>query len=219
LAFRPKVHPNEKTVFATVFFCLWFSSHQPQGPDSVSKVTMEHAKTFLESSRSLFRRYKNLGEKALDQIPDEKLFWQFNEYSNSAATIVKHLSGNMMSRWTEFLSSDGEKTWRNRDGEFNNDLKSRDEMMLIWEKGWETLFISLEELVLADFDKTIYIENQPYTLIEAINRELTHYSSHVGQLIYLGKMLHSSPWQSLSIPKGQSELYKKRKFDQPKNEN
>jgi hypothetical protein len=179
---------------------------------------MKHVKTFLESSRSLFWRYKNMGEKALEQIPDEKLFWQFNEDSNSPATIVKHLSGNMMSRWTAFLSSDGEKAWRNRDGEFENDMKSRDEMMLSWEKGWETLFKALEQLDVKDFDKTVFIENQSHTLIEAINRELTHYSSHIGQLIYLGKMLHSRPWQSLSIPKGQSELYRKRKFDQPKNE-
>lgn len=112
----------------------------------------------------------------------------------------------------------GEKAWRNRDGEFENDLESRDEMMLSWEKGWETLFTALKHLDGTDFDKTVFIENQSHTLIEAINRKLTHYSSNIGQLIYLRKMLHSRPWQSLSIPKGQSELYRKRKLYQQKNE-
>jgi len=153
--------------------------------------------------------YKNLGAKAMEQVPEEKLFWQYNEESNSMATIVKHLSGNMHSRWTDFLTTDGEKPWRERDGEFENDIKNREEMMQVWEKGWKVLFDALEPLTEADFEKTVYIRKEAHTVVEAINRELAHYSSHIGQLIYLGKMLTGGPWKSLSIPKGQSKTFKK----------
>jgi hypothetical protein len=163
---------------------------------------------YLDSSLRLFRFYKSQGEKAMEQIPDEKLFWQYNADSNSVATIVKHMAGNMHSRWTDFLHSDGEKSWRKRDAEFENDIGSRDEMMQLWEEGWEVLFKALEPIGSEHLDTTVFIRNEPYTVIDAINRQLTHYASHVGQLIYLGKMLHSGTWKSLSIPKGQSENYK-----------
>ncbi|WP_375584632.1 DUF1572 family protein [Cyclobacterium xiamenense] len=163
---------------------------------------------YLDSSLRLFRFYKSQGEKAMEQIPDEKLFWQYNADSNSVATIVKHMAGNMHSRWTDFLHSDGEKSWRKRDAEFENDIRSRDEMMQLWEEGWEVLFKALEPIGSEHLDTTVFIRNEPHTVIDAINRQLTHYASHVGQLIYLGKMLHSGTWKSLSIPKGQSENYK-----------
>lgn len=163
---------------------------------------------YLDSSLRLFRFYKSQGEKAMEQIPDEKLFWQYNADSNSVATIVKHMAGNMHSRWTDFLHSDGEKSWRKRDAEFENDIGSRDEMMQLWEEGWEVLFKALEPIGSEHLDTTVFIRNEPHTVIDAINRQLTHYASHVGQLIYLGKMLHSGTWKSLSIPKGQSENYK-----------
>lgn len=175
-----------------------------------------NSQIFLESSLHLFTYYKNLGEKALLQIPDDKLHWQFNEDSNSAATIVKHLSGNMVSRWTDFLSSDGEKSWRNRDAEFENDLHSREEIMEAWKLGWDSLFQAMEKCDENDFDKKVYIRNQSHHLIEAINRQLTHYATHIGQLIYLAKMLHQGTWKSLSIPKGASRSFNKEKFDQPK---
>lgn len=163
---------------------------------------------YLDSSLRLFRFYKSQGEKAMEQIPDEKLFWQYNADSNSVATIVKHMAGNMHSRWTDFLHSDGEKSWRKRDAEFENDIRSRDEMMQLWEEGWEVLFKALEPIGSEHLGTTVFIRNKPHTVIDAINRQLTHYASHVGQLIYLGKMLHSGTWKSLSIPKGQSENYK-----------
>tara|TARA_R110002111_G_scaffold94808_1_gene146930 strand:+ start:42 stop:623 length:582 start_codon:yes stop_codon:yes gene_type:complete len=173
---------------------------------------------FLESTIQLFRYYKSQGEKALEQIPDEKLFWQFNEDCNSAATIVKHLSGNMLSRWTGFLTSDGEKPWRDREGEFRNDFKSRTVIMKAWKIGWDTLFDALDHCTEDDFNKQVYIRNQSHCLIEAVNRQLAHYSSHIGQLIYLAKMLHTGAWRSLSIPKGESESFNKEKFAQPKND-
>ena len=168
---------------------------------------MNPTTNYLESSLQLFRFYKSLGEKAMAQVADEKLFWQYNADSNSIATIVKHMAGNMHSRWTDFLHSDGEKPWRKRDAEFENGIRSREEMMQVWEAGWKVLFDALEPLTPEDFDKTIFIRSEPHSLIDAINRQLTHYASHVGQLIYLGKMLHAGTWKSLSIPKGQSETY------------
>ncbi|WP_154856056.1 DUF1572 family protein [Cyclobacterium xiamenense] len=168
---------------------------------------MNPTTNYLESSLHLFRSYKSLGEKAMEQVPEEKLFWQFNPDSNSIATIVKHMAGNMHSRWTVFLHSDGEKPWRKRDAEFENDIRSRKEMMQVWEAGWKVLFDALEPITPEDFDKTIFIRKEPHSLIDAINRQLTHYASHVGQLIYLGKMLCAGTWKSLSIPKGQSETY------------
>ncbi|WP_073090201.1 DUF1572 family protein [Cyclobacterium lianum] len=166
-----------------------------------------NSSSYLESSLELFRTYKSLGEGALAQVSDESLFWQYNADSNSMATIVKHLSGNMHSRWTDFLNSDGEKPWRQRDGEFENDIGSRAEMMDIWEKGWTLLFETLEPLSAADLKKTVYIRGKAYTVLHAINTQLAHYASHVGQLIYLGKMLVDGPWNSLSIPKGHSQKY------------
>ncbi|WP_162342386.1 DUF1572 family protein [Cyclobacterium salsum] len=179
---------------------------------------MDHLKNYLESSLHLFRFYKSLGEKALEQVADDKLFWQHNADSNSMATIVKHMAGNMHSRWTDFLASDGEKPWRERDAEFENDIRSRKEMMQVWEEGWKVLFAAIEPLTPADFDKTVYIRNQAHSVMDAINRQLTHYASHVGQLIYLGKMLHSGTWQSLSVPKGQSKTFNQNTFGKTGND-
>ena len=157
-----------------------------------------------------------LGEKTFAQIPDEKLFWQYNEDSNSIATIVKHLWGNMLSRWTDFLTTDGEKEWRDRDAEFENDIKSRSELLDKWNAGWEGLFIALKGLTADDLDKIIYIRNQGHTVMEAINRQLAHYCYHVGQIVYAGKMAANDHWQSLSIPKGDSKKFNDDKFSKPK---
>ena len=156
---------------------------------------------YLKSMHRQFLFYKNLGEKAMAQVDDEKLFWQYNEDSNSIATIVKHLSGNMVSRWTDFLTSDGEKEWRNRDGEFENDIKTRAEVIAVWDKGWECLFKTLDELKPEDLEKIIYIRNEGHTVMEAINRQLAHYPYHVGQIVYVAKMSMTKNWESLSIPK------------------
>ena len=168
----------------------------------------------LPSLLSQFEYYKRLGEKALAQIPDEKLGWQANPSSNSAATIVKHLWGNMLSRWTDFLTTDGEKPWRDRDAEFENDLLSREDVRQKWHEGWAVFLSALRALREEDLDRTIYIRNQGHSVRDAINRQLAHYSYHVGQIVFLGKML-APDWVSLSIPKGESGRFNQDKFSSP----
>lgn len=131
--------------------------------------------SFLKSSLLQFRYYKELGEKTIEQVPDIKLSFQINNETNSINTIVKHLSGNMISRWTDFLNSDGEKEFRNRDDEFNDTIESKKELMEIWEQGWNVLFDTLEGLSFQDLEKIIYIRNEGHTVIESINRQLCHY--------------------------------------------
>ena len=171
---------------------------------------------FLESAKKQFAYYKMLGEKTMDQISDEALFWQYNEASNSIAAIVKHLSGNMLSRWTDFLTSDGEKEWRQRDAEFENDIETRAELMKVWNAGWDCFLNTLESLTEEDLAKTIYIRNQGHSVTEAINRQLAHYPYHVGQIVFVGKMVADTDWTSLSIPKGSSGNYNADKFAKPK---
>lgn len=162
--------------------------------------------------------YKSLGEKAITQIVDEKLFVQVNDESNGIASIVKHLSGNMISRWTDFLTTDGEKEWRNRDGEFENDIKTRTDVISLWDKGWKRLFDTLNELKPEDLEKIIYIRNEGHTVMEAINRQLAHYPYHIGQIVFAAKMLKNSDWESLSIPRNKSKDYNAGKFSQEKGE-
>lgn len=172
-------------------------------------------KDYLESVVKQFLYYKMLGEKTFEQVPEAKLFWQYNPESNSIATIVKHLGGNMLSRWTDFLTTDGEKSWRDRDAEFGNDLNTKQEMLQLWEKGWQTLLDTLHSLSDEDLDMIVYIRNQGHTVMEAINRQLAHYPYHVGQIVYIGKMLASN-WESLSIPKGNSAAFNSTKFAEEK---
>lgn len=170
----------------------------------------------LESAKKQFEYYKLLGEKTFAQLTDEQLFIQVNSESNSIATIVKHLWGNMRSRWTDFLTTDGEKKWRKRDEEFENDSSTRQEMLEKWNAGWACLFNALNSITDADLAKVIYIRNQRHTILEAINRQLAHYPYHVGQIIFIGKMLSDKNWVSLSIPKGGSKEYNQEKFATPK---
>ena len=172
---------------------------------------------YMSSVQKQFEYYKLLGEKAMAQIPDEALFWQYNETSNSIATIVKHMTGNMLSRWTDFLTTDGEKEWRNRDAEFENDVNTRETLMQKWNEGWKCFLDALNSLTDDDLGKIIYIRNQGHTVTEAINRQLAHYPYHVGQIVFIGKMVADDKWTSLSIPKGTSSSYNKEKFAQPKN--
>ncbi len=169
---------------------------------------------YLESVTRQFEYHKLLGEKTFDQIPAEKLVWKYNEESNSIATIVKHLWGNMLSRWTDFLTSDGEKEWRNRDGEFENDIHSKEEVLKKWNEGWDVLFSALASLKEEDLCRIIHIRNQGHTVMEAINRQLAHYPYHIGQIVFTGKMC-AGEWQSLSIPRGNSSQYNAQKFAQP----
>lgn len=171
---------------------------------------------YISSVKNQFEYYKMLGEKTFTQVSDEQLFWKFNEESNSIATIVKHLSGNMLSRWTDFFTSDGEKEWRKRDEEFENDIQSREDMLKVWNEGWNCLYHVIDHLTADDLEKIIYIRNQGHSVVEAINRQLAHYPYHVGQIVFIGKMVMDEKWKSLSIPKGNSKAFNKEKFDKPK---
>jgi hypothetical protein len=171
---------------------------------------------YLESVFKQFEYYKMLGDKTFSQLQEEQLFWQYNEDSNSIAIIVKHLWGNMLSRWTDFLTTDGEKEWRNRDEEFENDIKNKEELLNKWNAGWQCLFDAIKALKESDLDKIIYIRNQGHTVLEAINRQLAHYPYHVGQIVFIGKMLCDGNWKSLSIPKGSSTQFNTEKFSQDK---
>ena len=171
---------------------------------------------YLESAKKQFEYYKMLGDKTIAQLPDDKLFLQYKDESNSIAIIVKHLSGNMLSRWTDFLTSDGEKEWRHRDAEFENDIQTKTELIQKWNQGWDCLFIALNSLTIEDLSKTIYIRNQGHSITEAINRQLAHYPYHVGQMVFIGKMICNEKWTSLSIPKGNSKSYNNEKFSKDK---
>lgn len=171
---------------------------------------------FLLSSIKLFNYYKSLGEKTFDQLSDEELQWRPNEASNSIALIVHHLSGNMLSRWTDFLTSDGEKTWRNREAEFEIGYADKQHMIDAWNQGWSCLLAALQDLKPEDLEKIIYIRNEGQTVLEAINRQLAHYASHVGQIMFVGKQLKGAEWNSLSIPKGGSKEFNTDKFSKSK---
>lgn len=177
---------------------------------------METNNQYLESVKKQFLYYKTIGEKAMAQLEPEQLFVAVNEDTNSIAVIVKHLSGNMLSRWTDFLTSDGEKEWRNRDDEFEQTLKTKDELMALWEKGWNCFFDAINGLTPEQLSQIIYIRNEGHTVMEAINRQLAHYPYHVGQIIFYAKMLKQSDWTSLSIPKNKSNDYNADKFSKEK---
>ncbi|MBA2611730.1 MAG: DUF1572 family protein [Bacteroidetes bacterium] len=173
---------------------------------------------FLIAARKQFEYYKLLGEKTFDQLNDEQLFFTYNNDSNSIGIIVKHLHGNMLSRWTNFLTTDGEKETRDRDGEFENTIKTKKELLEIWNAGWNRLFDTLNSLTEEDLVKTIYIRNQGCSVTDAILRQLAHYPYHVGQIVFIGKMLTNNNWKSLSIPKNASKEYNSEKFSKPKHD-
>ncbi|MCI4443089.1 MAG: DUF1572 domain-containing protein [Lentimicrobium sp.] len=179
---------------------------------------MEATNSYLESVKKQFLYYKTLGEKAMDQLEPEQLFVSINEDTNSIATIVKHLSGNMLSRWTDFLTTDGEKEWRNRDSEFDSHFygNDKDSIMKLWEKGWDCFLEALNGLKTEQLSEIIYIRNEGHSVIEAINRQLAHYPYHVGQIVFYAKMLKNSEWTSLSIPKNKSNSYNSEKFSKEK---
>jgi hypothetical protein len=170
---------------------------------------------FLQSIIKLFGYYKSLGDKTFDQLTNEELQWRPNEASNSIALIVHHLSGNMLSRWTDFLTSDGEKPWRDREAEFEMGYNDKQSMVDAWNKGWSCLFATLEGLKEEDLEKIIYIRNEGQTVVEAIHRQLAHYSSHVGQIMFIGKQIKGDDWKSLSISKGGTKEFNADKFNKP----
>ena len=177
---------------------------------------MEATESYLESVKKQFLYYKMLGEKSIDQLEPEQLFVAVNEDTNSIATIIKHISGNMLSRWTDFLTSDGEKDWRNRDAEFENDLQSKEEVLDVWNKGWNVFLDTLNSLKPEQLSDIIYIRNEGHTVIEAINRQLAHYPYHIGQIVFYAKQLKNSSWDSLSIPRNKSGNYNAEKFAKEK---
>lgn len=177
---------------------------------------MEIQQQYLESVKKQFLYYKTLGEKAISQLESDQLFEAYNADSNSIATIVKHMAGNMLSRWTDFLTTDGEKPWRNRDAEFENDIKEKEELMRQWETGWNCLFSALNSLSPAQLSDIIYIRHEGHSVMDAINRQLAHYPYHVGQIVFAAKQLKNGPWTSLSIPRNQSKEYNTGKFSREK---
>ncbi|MBK7009845.1 MAG: DUF1572 family protein [Saprospiraceae bacterium] len=160
----------------------------------------------------LYHYYKSLGDKTLERLTDEELNWQYNKESNSVAIIVKHMWGNMLSRWTDFLSSDGEKEWRDRDGEFDTGHLTKEKIMEMWEEGWACVFKALEPLSDTDMQKIVYIRNEGHTVEEAIQRQLAHYAYHVGQIVFVGKMIKDTDWASLSIARNKSKDFNEGKF-------
>lgn len=172
--------------------------------------------SYLESVKKQFLYYKTLGEKAMEQLQEEQLFFQYNGESNSIAILVNHIAGNMLSRFTDFLTSDGEKPWRNRDAEFTNPFKNKAELMQHWNKGWNCLMDALDQLTEEHLEKIVYIRNDGHTVTEAINRQLAHYPYHIGQMVFIAKMLQNEQWKTLSIARNKSADYNDRKFSQGK---
>ena len=173
---------------------------------------------YLKTAKRDFQYYKTLGEKTFSQLDEKDCFWQFDSESNSIAVIVNHLYGNMKSRWTDFLSSDGEKEWRKRDLEFENQLKTKAEVLNRWEQGWNCIFKSLDLINEDNFNTKIYIRNQEHSVIQAINRQIAHYAYHVGQMVYIGRLIKGSKWKCLSIPRGKSEDFNQEKFSRGKHQ-
>ena len=165
----------------------------------------------LEEARRQFRGYKRMGEGAISQVTDEQLLITLDPESNSIAILIKHISGNMRSRFTDFLTTDGEKPDRHRDQEFElTGDPSRDELLRWWEQGWACVFAALDSLKPEDLMRTIYIRHEPHTVVQALNRALAHYASHIGQIVFLAKHLGTHNWRTLSVPRGKSEEYNRK---------
>lgn len=178
----------------------------------------EIARHILENAIFDFRSLKKLGERALEQLDRDQFFATLDAESNSIAVIVKHLAGNMRSRWVDFLTSDGEKPDRNRDQEFIVDENTtREEVMQWWEQGWQYVFDAVEALQPEDLMRTVRIRQEAHTVAQAISRQTAHYATHVGQIVFLAKHLKSAEWKTLSVPRGQSEQFNKMMIDRMKN--
>ena len=173
---------------------------------------------YLKNIKSQFEYYKALGDKTFEQLTDEQLFWHFNDASNSIAVIVNHLHGNMLSRWPNFLTEDGEKSWRQRDAEFEQSITNRKQLNQKWQEGWSCLFGALDSVNASNFDQAIYIRNQKHSITAACNRQLAHYAYHVGQIVYLRRMTKDQAWKSLSIPKGGSKAFNDKKIAKGKHD-
>jgi len=166
--------------------------------------------SYLEDSLALFRFYKKMGEGAMEQVPDEQLFAALDGEMNSIAIMVKHMAGNMRSRWTDFLISDGEKPDRDRDSEFMAPPDTRESLMRLWDQGWAKVFEALEPLSEADMQRTVTIRGEAHSVMQAVNRQIAHYSYHVGQMVFLAKHFRASEWKSLSVPRNKSAEFNRK---------
>jgi hypothetical protein len=173
-------------------------------------MALKFTTSYIEDSLAVFRQYKHLGERAMAQVSDEQLFALLDDEANSIAIIVKHLTGNMRSRWTDFLSTDGEKPTRNRDCEFVDPSATREALLCEWEEGWACVFRAIEPLTDADLTRTVTIRGEAHSVMQAINRQLAHYPQHVGQIVLLAKHWAGSQWQSLSVPKNKSSEFNRK---------
>jgi hypothetical protein len=166
--------------------------------------------SYIQESLAVFRQYKKMAEKAMAQLSDEQLFTTLDGEMNSIALIVKHMTGNMRSRWTDFLTTDGEKPDRDRDSEFVEPPATREALLARWESGWSIVFAAIEPLTDADLTRTVTIRNEPHSVIQAINRQVAHYSSHVGQIVFLAKHLAGANWKTLSVARNRSADFNRR---------
>lgn len=173
-------------------------------------MALEFTTSYLKDSQELFRQYKKQGERAMAQVTDEQLFAQLDQESNSIAVIVKHMAGNMRSRWTDFLNSDGEKPDRNRDGEFVDPPETREALLGVWEDGWGLVFEALVPLSDEDLSRKVVIRGEAHSVMQAINRQIGHYAMHIGQIVLLAKHFACDQWQSLSIPRNRSVEFNRR---------
>lgn len=173
-------------------------------------MAFQFTTSYVQDSVSIFRYYKKLAERAMEQVADDKLNAVLDAEMNSIAIIVKHMSSNMRSRWTDFLTTDGEKPDRNRDHEFIDPPVGREAVMAAWEAGWAVLFAALEPLTEADLERSVKIRGEVHSVMQAINRQVTHYAYHCGQIVVLAKHFQSEKWRSLSVPRGQSQQFNQR---------
>jgi hypothetical protein len=173
-------------------------------------MALEFTTSYLKDSLDLFRYYKKLAERAMEQVSDEQLFAALDGESNSIAIVVKHMAGNMRSRWTDFLTTDGEKPDRNRDSEFFAPPETRAALLALWEDGWKRVFDALEPLTDADLGRTVLIRGEAHSVMQAINRQIAHYANHVGQIVLLGKHYAGERWTSLSVPRTRSAEFNQR---------
>jgi NADPH-dependent ferric siderophore reductase len=173
-------------------------------------MALQFTTSYLEDSLALLRYYKKLAERAMEQVADEHLFTALDAEANSIAIIVKHMTGNMRSRWTDFLSTDGEKPSRNRDGEFVDPPPTRETLMAGWDSGWACVFAALESLTDQDLTRTVTIRGEAHSVMQAINRQLAHYPHHIGQIVLLAKHFACDHWQSISVPRNRSAEFNRK---------
>jgi len=173
-------------------------------------MALQFTTSYLEDAVAVFHYYKKLAERAMEQVADAQLFETLDDEANSIAIIVKHMVGNMRSRWTDFLTTDGEKPSRNRDGEFIDPVVTRAALLAEWESGWECLFRAIEPLTDADLGRKVTIRGEAHSVMQAINRQLAHYPHHVGQIVLLAKHFASDRWESLSVPRNRSAEFNRK---------